>query len=602
MVSISSQRSAYLLAGILLRVALILWSRYQDAHYDLPYTDVDYSVFSDASALLLNGCPVSETVYSPFIDVQHDLENQIELKPNLSCAKGFLPSLARFSLLNDPIHVRPDQESPFDQESFMFKLSIACFDLVRPLFRSLASLGDPYARPTYRYTPFLAALLIPIHSLALPEFGKYLFAIADILCAILMWALLDGRSSSASKFGSFTHLPGLLWLLNPFPAQISTRGSSESLVGLSILSFLYLFLRSNPELPAGIQELSSRTEGKERKADRSDQASEADRLAKFGVLPPESSLPFDDWSLSALLAPIMLGLAVHLKLFPVIYAIPVLSHLYTSSSISLRCDRAGERLGLFEKHRAGIRFGIVAALTFFSVNLVAWSLWGQPFVENTFTYHLTRKDHRHNFSPYFLTNYLSSVPSLTLGGGEGPAFATWTRGSSFSSEVPTSGGLGTVRDQIVVLASEVASSSLTSFLPQLGLTSYVGWVLGGKDVVSACAAQTLVFVTFNKVCTSQYFMWFLWLLPVILPSLRFKSRVQPILMISAWVATQSVWLGQAYLLEFKAKQVFLEVWSSSLLLLVCHCYLIVACLDAWRRERRVLTHQVESLADGKKEK
>ena len=50
--------SSILLISSLLRVALIIYSEWHDAHSVVKYTDVDYRVFSDAARFVLN--PTSE--------------------------------------------------------------------------------------------------------------------------------------------------------------------------------------------------------------------------------------------------------------------------------------------------------------------------------------------------------------------------------------------------------------------------------------------------------------------------------------------------------------------------------------------------------------
>ena len=89
-------------------------------------------------------------------------------------------------------------------------------------------------------------------------------------------------------------------------------------------------------------------------------------------------------------------------------------------------------------------------------------------------YHLHRLDHRHNFSPYFYLIYLT-YPGLTA-----PVFdMPWWR--------------------------SLLRSPLASFLPQMSLTLGLGLLFGQDrdDLVFAWFVQTMVFVIFNKVCTSQ---------------------------------------------------------------------------------------------------
>lgn len=97
-------------------------------------------------------------------------------------------------------------------------------------------------------------------------------------------------------------------------------------------------------------------------------------------------------------------------------------------------------------------------------------------------------------------------------------------------------------------------------------------------------AQTIAFVAFNKVCTSQYFLWFLCLLPLAWPSLK-VGRIETGVALLAWVGGQALWLSQAYQLEFEAKQVFARVWASGLVLVAVHAALLVWFLSSWAKFR-----------------
>jgi phosphatidylinositol glycan class M len=103
--------------------------------------------------------------------------------------------------------------------------------------------------------------------------------------------------------------------------------------------------------------------------------------------------------------------------------------------------------------------------------------YGFPFLQHTYLHHVTRIDHRHNFSPYNTLLYLSSATPNTSG---------------------------------------IHLESL-AFLPQFFLSAFaLPLVLAKKDLPSTMLAQTFAFVSFNKVCTSQVCSY-------ILPSPRLES-------------------------------------------------------------------------------
>lgn len=133
---------------------------------------------------------------------------------------------------------------------------------------------------------------------------------------------------------------------------------------------------------------------------------------------------------------------------------------------------------------------------------------------------MSRKDHRHNFSLYFYQIYLQFDSSLSM------------------------------------------ITALGSFVPQLGLVFFLG-VRFSKNLAFACFLQTFAFIMLNKVVTSQYFMWYLGLLPLVLPHSNLTTSKYTVLC-TAWVGSQALWLSQAYRLEFLGQNVFHNLWICSI--------------------------------------
>jgi phosphatidylinositol glycan class M len=280
---------------------------------------------------------------------------------------------------------------------------------------------SPYARDTYRYTPLLAWLIYPTvwSGQFWFSFGKILFAIGDVATGWMMFRILkEYRKMSnerALKFAS-------IWLLNPMVATISTRGSSEGLLGVFVTALLWAVLAKQRPL-----------------------------------------------------AGFLLGFAVHFKIYPFIYAASMiwwLDDTQTGTEVSVQ-EQAVE--SLFSRLRnflnpARIYLVFYSLLTFASLNLLMFNLYGWPFLEHSYFYHLTRIDHRHNFSPYNTLLYLNSSPK--------PSHLEPTA-TSFELE-------------------------RLAFLPQLLLSAvFIPLTLAKKDLANTMLAQTFAFVTFNKVCTSQ---------------------------------------------------------------------------------------------------
>ena len=118
-------------------------------------------------------------------------------------------------------------------------------DASRFLSRGLS----PYDRATYRYTPLLAWLLYPTAWGGIWfEWGKILFAAGDVVTGWLIYRILRNQglaSDRAMKFAS-------IWLLNPMVANISTRGSSEGLLAVIVIALLSAALQQQIALAGAL--------------------------------------------------------------------------------------------------------------------------------------------------------------------------------------------------------------------------------------------------------------------------------------------------------------------------------------------------------------
>ncbi|KZC07500.1 GPI mannosyltransferase 1 [Dufourea novaeangliae] len=88
-----------------------------------------------------------------------------------------------------------------------------------------------------------------------------------------------------------------------------------------------------------------------------------------------------------------------------------------------------------------------------------------------------------------------------------------------------------------------------------------------SDLPFAMFTQAMVMVIYNSVLTSQYFFWYLSLLPLCLPNVRMSIK-RSLCLGSIWILSQGLWLLFAYLLEFQGLNTFTYIWLSSLLFFV----------------------------------
>lgn len=341
--------------------------------------------------------------------------------------------------------------------------------------------GSPYDRSTYRYSPLLALILIPNVTLH-GAWGKLLFSCCDLLVAGLIASTLTRQGYSRSGVSAAV----MSWLFNPFTFTISTRGSCDVLAALLLLSIMRLLLsRSRLAMPS---------------------------------------------------AAVLFGLVVHLRVYPIIYALSIVFFLAHRSLGARKCSRM-EWIEAAIYHC--LSFGLISALTFMFLGLFFFDRYGWVFIHESFLHHLTRKDHRHSFSSHFYPIYLDLYSQKH--------------------------------------ASFVPYISLGSTLVQLSLQAFLAFQLH-HDLPICLLVQTMSFVALNKVCTAQYFVWWFCLLPLCIPRLKWPLPRSTVIATTLWVGAQLHWLFWGYQLEFKSQAVHLYIWAAGIVFMAANTLLIIEVL------------------------
>lgn len=342
--------------------------------------------------------------------------------------------------------------------------------------------NSPYKRHTYRYSPIIAYLMIP--NILWKEFGKVLFCVFDVLITLALRTLVKRQLRMFKKSESIATHCSLFWLYNPMSIAISSRGNADSVPCFFIILSL-LFLQTDVVRSS----------------------------AKY------------------ILSGVCLGVAIHLRLYPLAFSFP----MYLS-------------LGKFEKGRVTFKevlyyiilpnkrqlfLALSCVTTLVSLTSCMYYLYGYEFLFETYLYHLFRKDTRHNFSVLFYYSYLTM-------------------------------------DQ---LSFDIVKA-VTQFLEFIILfVLSLTFGCDSENLPFGMFCQTVVLVAYNSVLTSQYFIWFFSLLPLVLHSFDI-CPVFATAMIVLWVLPQAAWLFFAYLLEFKCIEVFIYIWVMGLLFFVANIFVL----------------------------
>jgi phosphatidylinositol glycan class M len=390
---------------------------------------------------------------------------------------------------------------------------------------------------------------------------QLLFSGGDILAGWQLWRLASRQRAPPAAAAA----AAALWLCNPFTFTISTRGSCDALVANLLLGVLLLLLDGR-----------------------------------------------------ALPAALLYGLAVHVRIYPIIYAPAIvlfLARKHLAEAVGgpevrggggggalsgtkrrgqprrgePRSSRQGAarqpgptrtsrsplqaplRWGPFAAAvlRQGAAFGALSGGVFLALGAAFYRLYGDPFLQEAFLHHLTRKDPRHCFSVHWYSVYLDFMrpwPAATAAAAAEQGLAAPLPAAAAAA---AGAGGGRAWDP-AALAPLPQAAALLALAGALHEHLPFCWLL-----------QTIAFVAFNKVSTAQYFVWWFALLPAALPGLPWPPRGALAAALAAWAAAQLHWLAWGYLLEFEGAPAHLGLWAASLVFLIANAALIVALLRAW---------------------
>lgn len=173
---------------------------------------------------------------------------------------------------------------------------------------------------------------------------------------------------------------------------------------------------------------------------------------------------------------------------------------------------------------------------------IFYLLYNYKFLYESIIYHFVRKDTRHNFSLYFYLQYLNS---------------------------------GELRINVL--------EKLLTVTPQLVLIILISFHFcrTRQTIQFALFLIAFIMVTYNPVITSQYFVWFLSLLPLTINNFRSLTVKQMIILPSLWFLGQGMWLLCAYFLEFKGINSFDFIWLASVIFFIINIIIVQILVESY---------------------
>lgn len=398
--------------------------------------------------------------------------------------------------------------------------------------------NSPFNRHTYRYTPLLAILLLPniyVHRC----FGKILFALFDLLIAVIVkWIIMDEYQSlvvnqSASIMDNKAKIEKK-YFGNGKGSKVRLLNAKKDLrlIGLSdrtkferMANFAANFWLYNPLTMV----IATRGNGDA-------MSSCLVLLSVYYLLKVNDNMDEKDNEKNVIISGIFHGLAIHFRLYPIFFSLAYYMYLSNNRQIS----SINSLVNCFLRpNRKQILLMLTVAKVLIFLTGVFYLLYNYKFLYESVLYHFIRKDTRHNFSLYFYLQYLNSASKVNI------------------------------------------LEKFLTFTPQLILILLISFRFSRTRQTFQFGIFLIAFliVMYNPVITSQYFVWFLSLLPLTINNFRSLSIKQVGVLTILWFAGQGLWLLCAYFLEFKGFNSFDFLWLASAIFFIINVVILQTLIE-----------------------
>lgn len=249
---------------------------------------------------------------------------------------------------------------------------------------------------------------------------------------------------------------------------------------------------------------------------------------------------------SYILAGLMHGLAIHFRIYPIVFSLGMyLSIPNNSTKITKHCGKIMKIFHMIRPNRQRLQLVFSCIITLFFTTAIFYNFYGFKFLYESILFHLKRRDIRHNFSVYFYLQYLSSVSMNHV----------WV--------------------------------NVLTVSPQIILMFVLSLVFGSRKHLPFCQlCLAIVLVMYNSVLTCQYFLWFISLLPLSLPYLKFTKQ-QTLVLSALWFVAQIAWLLPAYWLEFRGRDTFFNVWLQGIAFFCANIAILARLIGVYSNHEKI---------------